>query len=472
MPQLPVAKRLELVKKLHQLRMAAPSSLKEKISFAKEINEIRIALGANNKKWQFTGDFAFLNDEPEELKNIPSDLIQVLVQSKRLSYPDIKIISQMLEDKSENFERAGEAAYYIARRQRALLIGMEGYKRSTTPGISPVMKLDHPRIKEINKKWNELSMADTKDKADAIIEKAPTYEDTPVQYTNHPVAQAIAEYRASLSGQPTLDQIQHAAEIAMGFMETEIGKHIENRSELLTKAQKLAKDALDTYKTNWHQKTYAQRFTEYEAVQSHRQEADQIRNYYFANACSATISKIRAGSKRTEKSIKKGLFENQRAKDADCIAMAMLVYPADFVEAALKRQKKLTINGRVQRGYYSEESDTIAVGGEFDTAIHELGHNLERRMPGILKLEREFYERRTKDEKLVRLNKVQPGTGYSNSELTKTDKFIDPYMGKDYAGSAYELVSMGFQYFFTDPQKLQADPDYFKFILGILLLVG
>ena len=93
-------------------------------------------------------------------------------------------------------------------------------------------------------------------------------------------------------------------------------------------------------------------------------------------------------------------------------------------------------------------------------------------MPGILKLEREFYERRTKDEKLVRLNKVQPGTGYSNSELTKTDKFIDPYMGKDYAGSAYELVSMGFQYFFTDPQKLQADPDYFKFILGILLLVG
>lgn len=118
MLQLPVANRLELVEKLHQLRMAAPSSLKEKISFAKEINEIRIALGANNKKWQFTGDFAFLNDEPEELKNIPSDLIQVLVQSKRLSYPDIKIISQMLEDKSENFERAGEAAYYIVNFQR------------------------------------------------------------------------------------------------------------------------------------------------------------------------------------------------------------------------------------------------------------------------------------------------------------------------------------------------------------------
>ena len=44
-------------------------------------------------------------------------------------------------------------------------------------------------------------------------------------------------------------------------------------------------------------------------------------------------------------------------------------------------------------------------------------------------------------------------------------------MGKDYSGSAYELVSMGFELFFTKPSVLMKDPDYFKFISGILAMV-
>lgn len=45
------------------------------------------------------------------------------------------------------------------------------------------------------------------------------------------------------------------------------------------------------------------------------------------------------------------------------------------------------------------------------------------------------------------------------------------YMGKDYKGYAYELVSMGFQYAYTDPLKLMKDEDMAEWILGILALL-
>ena len=43
-------------------------------------------------------------------------------------------------------------------------------------------------------------------------------------------------------------------------------------------------------------------------------------------------------------------------------------------------------------------------------------------------------------------------------------------MGKDYEGHDFELVSMGFQYAYTDPDKLAQDPDMESWIYGILAL--
>ena len=43
-------------------------------------------------------------------------------------------------------------------------------------------------------------------------------------------------------------------------------------------------------------------------------------------------------------------------------------------------------------------------------------------------------------------------------------------MGKDYGGSWYELVSMGFEYAYTNPTKLLQDEDFAQFIYGILSL--
>ena len=43
-------------------------------------------------------------------------------------------------------------------------------------------------------------------------------------------------------------------------------------------------------------------------------------------------------------------------------------------------------------------------------------------------------------------------------------------MGKDYGGRAYELVSMGFEYAYTNPTKLWEDEDFATWIYGILAL--
>ena len=57
--------------------------------------------------------------------------------------------------------------------------------------------------------------------------------------------------------------------------------------------------------------------------------------------------------------------------------------------------------------------------------------------------------------------------------MTKPDKFIDPYMGKQYKkadGSYYatEVVSMGLEYMHSAPATLaMKDPEYFDFIFNL-----
>lgn len=126
---------------------------------------------------------------------------------------------------------------------------------------------------------------------------------------------------------------------------------------------------------------------------------------------------------------------------------------------------------KVDRGYYSEWRKIIAISGWTDegaieTAIHELGHRFERAVPEIKEMEKLFYNRRTKGEALQWL-----GNGYGRDEKSRKDDFISPYMGKDYHGTAYELVSMGFEYAYTDPLKLATDPDMEAWIYGILSLL-
>lgn len=98
------------------------------------------------------------------------------------------------------------------------------------------------------------------------------------------------------------------------------------------------------------------------------------------------------------------------------------------------------------------------------TIIHEMGHFLEDSSSEVFEKVQKFYRERTKGCPLVWM-----GPGYGRNELTRKDKFIDVYMGKDYRGRASEILSMGLEYFYNDPYKLATkDPGYFNFIYNLV----
>ena len=160
---------------------------------------------------------------------------------------------------------------------------------------------------------------------------------------------------------------------------------------------------------------------------------------------------------------------HSRSSVRQSVEDAYSYYPKSWVEKSI-RFGTLTTK-KATRGYYDDRNGIIAISGydqnsRFKTAIHELGHRMEKAVPRVLGSEAKFYARRTQGETLQWL-----GSGYRKSEKTRKDQFIHPYMGKDYGGSAYELVSMGFQYAYTDPSILAADPDMQAWIYGLLILL-
>ena len=151
------------------------------------------------------------------------------------------------------------------------------------------------------------------------------------------------------------------------------------------------------------------------------------------------------------------------------VEKAYRFYPQDWTDKSFARGK-LSVR-KVGRGYYNDYDGIIAISGNgngrsLKTAIHEIGHRIEHSIPDILQAEKAFYERRTKGEDLEWL-----GSGYGKSEKARRDNFLSMYMGKDYGGRAYELVSMGFELAYTDPLELAKDKDMAEWIFGLLALI-
>ena len=143
--------------------------------------------------------------------------------------------------------------------------------------------------------------------------------------------------------------------------------------------------------------------------------------------------------------------------------------PTDWVKTGNSRPIAVR---HVERGFFRADTDkdVIALSGDGrhleSVAFHEMGHRFEHLYPEILALEKQFYERRTRGEALTHL-----GPGYGAREYSRFDHFIDPYMGKDYGGSGYELLSMGMEAAFCGTYNLARDTDFQDFIFGILATV-
>lgn len=194
-------------------------------------------------------------------------------------------------------------------------------------------------------------------------------------------------------------------------------------------------------------------------------EGMEIKN---ADAIKQLISQVRSVGATDADDLLKVHLNNSKSKIVQAVTKAYSHYPTEWVDASAAFNK-LSLK-KVNRGFYSHGTATIAISGEelpkqFRTAVHELGHRFERTVDDLLDIEKTFYDRRTKGDTLQWL-----GTGYGRNEKSRFDEFLNPYMGKDYGETAYEIVSMGFELGFTDPLRLLKDKDMAELIYGLLLM--
>lgn len=163
-----------------------------------------------------------------------------------------------------------------------------------------------------------------------------------------------------------------------------------------------------------------------------------------------------------------------RSRAGKAVVNAYDVMPTDWLKRSIDfGDLKLKT---VKRGYYRHGSPAELALSErygehnsFRTAIHELTHRQEHINDDILRAEKTFYEERTHGENVVRLKDIYPGSNYRPEEITRVDNFLDAYMGKDYGGRAYEILSMGLDTFYTRPLDLAKDRDMFEWVIEVLL---
>jgi hypothetical protein len=143
-------------------------------------------------------------------------------------------------------------------------------------------------------------------------------------------------------------------------------------------------------------------------------------------------------------------------------------------------------------------------GDGIDTVVHELGHLIESNVSGVHEAAMKFLRYRTRGEAPSQLKKLFPNYAYDDWETGKKDKFENIfkdyyrrvflggkpdrdltteqlqkmktyslskgfYTGKEYSHPSSEVISMGVEFLYLDPVTFaRADPEYFKFIVGIL----
>jgi SPP1 gp7 family putative phage head morphogenesis protein len=127
------------------------------------------------------------------------------------------------------------------------------------------------------------------------------------------------------------------------------------------------------------------------------------------------------------------------------------------------------------RAYFVPQSRKVFLhhGSDASKVAHEFGHWLEDNHAGIFNDISLFLQRRTLGEKAVKLRDLV-GDSYQDHEITRPDKFLDPYIGRVYEdkdGKRYasEVLAVGLEYFYKAPGVLALkDPDMFDFIYDLL----
>ena len=114
------------------------------------------------------------------------------------------------------------------------------------------------------------------------------------------------------------------------------------------------------------------------------------------------------------------------------------------------------------------------------TMVHELGHSLESTDTYVHKMVQMFLAYRVGDEEPKKMSEVTGNSSYKDYEVGRKDNFDKVfnqpheigaayYVGKDYGGLASEVLSMGIEALYRNPDHFfTVDPEYANFVVGIL----
>lgn len=302
-----------------------------------------------------------------------------------------------------------------------------------------------------------------------------TYEQWKQMHSKKPSTyeQQIANLKQS--GKLTAENIMKAGELTMAEFDKEYQRskqeldnkiqnevdEMNNMKIALQNSERGSKEAADLVGS------LRKKIDDVKALLSSREEVN-------AQSLKNTLSRVRSMGVKDEKAFAKH-FSNPKSVMVPFVRRAYDIYPTSWVELSVNAGKLTVV--KAKRGYYKPSESRMAIKDEknrglnFRTAIHELGHRFEDIVPDLLQEVNQFYNKRTAGEPLVKLRNVTGNNKYGDDEETRVDNFIHPYMGKDYGGSGYELISLGFEYLYTDPSKFDKDPDMKTWLIGLLTLL-
>lgn len=163
-------------------------------------------------------------------------------------------------------------------------------------------------------------------------------------------------------------------------------------------------------------------------------------------------------------------------------------YPTGWLELfrahGTKNGQKWKV-GKIARGHYQDDTKIINLsdgraqtteGGKLgDVAVHEMGHGMEKAVPGLLAAQRVFLWSRTSTGPIGSRQREQKTQIYAGKdEYGFKDDFPEHYTGKEYGAEGQQVH---FEVFTTGIESLVAgspylDDDFRQWMLGVLALLG
>jgi SPP1 gp7 family putative phage head morphogenesis protein len=148
--------------------------------------------------------------------------------------------------------------------------------------------------------------------------------------------------------------------------------------------------------------------------------------------------------------------------------------PTKFLELSSKYEFTLVQRedraGQRDGNIFFDASEKISAVKQI--LLHEFSHRIEYLSKTVRTNEKEYYNKRTENDKLEPLNTIKGFEKYNKDEYTKKDKWLDPYMGKNYDDTYFEILSMAIPSIIMGIDDLNnnkiLDPETRHFVLGLL----